>query len=74
MQSSNQPDQITTTSYCLPADPKTGKAIKLTLEINPEIPDQIEEFEAVAATNPTSIQDFLIRLNELQKRKSTTKI
>ena len=74
MQSSNQPDQITTISHRLPADPKTGKGIKLTMEINQEILDQIEEFEAVAATNPTSIQDFLIRLNELQKRKSTSKI
>lgn len=65
---------MTKPSQYLPADPKTGKTIKLTLEINPEVPEQVEEFEAVAATNPTTIQDFLIRLNELQKQKSTAKI
>lgn len=73
MQSSNQPKQITTTSHCLPANPQTGKALKLTLKINPEVPGEREEFEAVAATNPTSLQDFLIRLNELQKQKSAAK-
>ena len=74
MPSTNQSNENTNTSYCLPADPQTGKAIKLTLQIDPEIPDQLEEFEAVAATHPTSIQDFLIRLNELQKQKSSTEI
>lgn len=68
---SNQSNQIAKTSHCLPANPQTGKAIKLSLEINPNIPDQVEEFEAVAATKPNSIGDFLIRLNELQKQKHT---
>jgi hypothetical protein len=74
MSTTNQSNQITNPSHCLPADPQTGKGIKLTLEINPDAPDQVEEFEAIAATNPTSLQDFLIRLNELQKQKSTIKI
>lgn len=73
MSSTNQSNQITNTSHYLPADPQTGKGIKLTLEVNPEAPEQVKEFEAVAATNPASIQDFLIRLNELQKQKATTK-
>jgi hypothetical protein len=55
MSTTNQSNQITNPSHCLPAD-------------------QVEEFEAIAATNPTSLQDFLIRLNELQKQKSTIKI
>lgn len=58
MPSPNPSNQITKPSHYLPADPKTGKTIKLTLEINPEVPEQVEEFEAVAATNPTTIQDF----------------
>lgn len=69
---SNQSNQITEVSHCMPVNEQTGKGIKLTLAVNPEVPDQVEEFEAVAATNPQSIQEFLIRLNELQKQKSTT--
>jgi len=72
MSSTDQSNHITKTSHCLPADPQTGKSITLTLEINPQAPVQVEEFEAIAATNPTSVQDFLIRLNELQKQKSIT--
>lgn len=71
---SNQSSQITKSSHYLPANPQTGKALKLTLEINPDVPGQVEEFEAVAVTKPNSLQDFLIRLNELQKQKHANKI
>lgn len=73
----SSPDQLNQTrkpSYCLPADPQTGKGLKFILETNPNVPEQVEEFEAVATTNPSSIQEFLIRLNNLQKQKSKTKI
>ena len=69
MSSTNQSNPITKTSYCLPADPQTGKVMELILQINTEVPEQVEEFEAVAATYPTSVQDFLIQLNELLKTK-----
>jgi hypothetical protein len=77
MQSSNDPNpsnhnQISEVSYCLPVDAKTQKGIRLTLSVDPQVPDQAEEFEAVAATHPQSIQEFLIRLNELQKQKAHT--
>lgn len=70
---SNPSNQITEVSQCLPVNPQTGKGVRLTLTLNPEIPDQVEEFEAVADTNPKSIQEFLIRLNELQKQKAINK-
>jgi hypothetical protein len=69
MSSINQPKEVPKPSYSIPVDSQKGKAIKLTLEINPEAPVQAEEFEAVAAMHPTSIQDFLIRLNEVLKQK-----
>jgi hypothetical protein len=75
MQSSNElnpSEQTSKVSYCLPVDAKTAKGIRLTLSVDPQIPDQAEEFEAVAATNPQSIQEFLMRLNELQKQKATS--
>ena len=69
---SDSSNQITEVSHCLPVDAKTGKGVKLTLTVNPEVPDQVEEFETIAAINPQSIQEFLIRLNELQKQKANT--
>ena len=69
---SNPSNPITEVSHCLPVNEQTGKGVKLTLSVDPEVPDQVEEFEAIAATNPKSIQEFLIRLNELQKQKGNT--
>ena len=54
-------------AYQFPDVLETGKVVRLILEINPEVPGQIEEFEAISFTNPSSIAEFLIRLNELQK-------
>ncbi len=68
----NLSNTITEVSHCLPVNPQTGKGVKLTLTVNPDVADQSQEFEAVAATNPQSIQQFLIRLNELQKQKANT--
>jgi hypothetical protein len=75
MQSSNELNPsipITEVSHCLPVNEQTGKGVRLTLSVNPDVADQVEEFEAVANTNPRSIQEFLIRLNELQKQKANT--
>jgi len=66
---SNPSNQITEVSHCLPVNEQTGKGVRLTLSVDPDVPDQVEEFEAIAATNPQSIQEFLIRLNDLQKQK-----
>ena len=65
-------NQIIEVSHYLPVNAQTGKGIKLTLTVNSLVPDQVKEFETIAAANPQSIQEFLILLNELQKQKANT--
>lgn len=46
------------------------KSLTYESDINHDDQEFVDEFKQVAATNPTSIQDFFIRLAELQRRKS----
>jgi hypothetical protein len=59
-------------SIFLPPDPKTGKGAALTTHIDPDNPFEVEmadQLKTVAATYPSSIAEFFIRLNECIKAK-----
>ncbi len=59
-------------SIFLPAEPKTGKGIMLTTDIDPNNPFDVEradQIKAVADSCPSSIAEFFIRLNESIKQK-----
>jgi hypothetical protein len=47
------------------------KALIYESDNNQDDKEFVNEFNQVAASNPTSIQDFFIRLAELQRRKSS---
>lgn len=56
--------------YQLPADSETGKGKALVFDPDehPNSEEFAAKFNAVAATKPTTIQDFFIRLATLDKQ------
>jgi len=52
-------------SIFLPTDPKTGKGIVLTTDIDPDNPFDVKRADPC----PSSIAEFFIRLNECIKQK-----
>ena len=56
----------------LPPDPQTSKGTILTTNIDPDnrfYVERADQLKAVAATYPTSITKFFIRVNECIKTK-----